>query len=140
LEQAKDGSELVSATVATNCVPVTAIDPYDIAAVAAVMLTSNGHRSQSYVLTGPEPLLPGDQLRVLATVLGRNLRLEALANSEAREELSKSFSPDVVEAFLRFFVEGEFDDSSVLPTVQEITGRSPRTFHQWASAHADVFR
>jgi hypothetical protein len=77
---------------------------------------------------------------VLATVLRRDLRLEAISNAEASEELSKSFSPDIVDAFLPFFVDGEFDDSSVLTTVQEITGRPPRTFEQWAATHADAFR
>ena len=33
-----------------------------------------------------------------------------------------------------------FDDSTVLPTVRELTGRPPRTFAQWARAHADAFR
>jgi hypothetical protein len=28
----------------------------------------------------------------------------------------------------------------VTPAVQEITGRPPRTFRQWAEAHADEFR
>jgi hypothetical protein len=38
------------------------------------------------------------------------------------------------------FVQGEFDDAAVVPTVREITGRPPRTFEQWAHAHADKFR
>jgi hypothetical protein len=28
----------------------------------------------------------------------------------------------------------------VLSTVQEVTGRPPRTFADWAHAHADAFR
>jgi hypothetical protein len=28
----------------------------------------------------------------------------------------------------------------VLPTVLEVTGTPPRTFRQWASAHAGAFR
>jgi uncharacterized protein YbjT (DUF2867 family) len=121
-------------------VAIAVIDPYDIAAVATVVLTSKGHASRSHRLTGPEPLRPTDQIRVLAAVLGRDLRLEGLSDTEAREELAKSFSENLVEAFLRFFAEGEFDDSQVLTTVHEITGRQPRTFKQWASAHADTFR
>jgi uncharacterized protein YbjT (DUF2867 family) len=121
-------------------VTIAVIDPYDIAAVATVVLTSKGHASRSHRLTGPEPLRPTDQIRVLAAVLGRDLRFEGLSDTEAREELAKSFSENLVEAFLRFFAEGEFDDSQVLTTVHEITGRQPRTFKQWASAHADNFR
>jgi uncharacterized protein YbjT (DUF2867 family) len=36
--------------------PIAAIDPADIAAVAALALTSSGHDSRTYVLTGPEAI------------------------------------------------------------------------------------
>jgi uncharacterized protein YbjT (DUF2867 family) len=120
--------------------PIAAIDPYDIAAVASVALTSEGHEGRSYPLTGPASLLPADQARTLAAALGRDLRFERQPDDEAREELSKTFPASFVDAFFRFFVEGEFDDSQVLPTVHEITGRRPRAFEQWAREHVDAFR
>jgi uncharacterized protein YbjT (DUF2867 family) len=119
--------------------PIAAIDPADIAAVAAASLTSPGHDSRTYILTGPEALRPADQVRVLAEVLGRKFRFEAQPDAEARIEMSKSTPANVVDAFFRFFVDGEFDDSSVLPTVHEITGRQPRTFRQWALAARSLF-
>jgi hypothetical protein len=45
-----------------------------------------------------------------------------------------------VRAFFDFYVDGSLDESPVLPTVQEITGRPPRTFADWARAHAGAFR
>jgi uncharacterized protein YbjT (DUF2867 family) len=121
-------------------VPIAAIDPSDIAAVAAAVLTADGQQSRSYILSGPEAILPADQVRVLAAALGRDLRFERQSDAEAREELSKSFPPNFVAAFFRFYAEGEFNDSQVVPAVHEITGRSPRTFEQWAREHADAFR
>ena len=35
---------------------------------------------------------------------------------------------------------GSLDESQVQPTVREVLGREPRTFEQWAAAHADAFR
>jgi uncharacterized protein YbjT (DUF2867 family) len=119
--------------------PIAAIDPADIAAVAAVALTSPGHDSRTYILTGPEALRPADQVRVLAEVLGRNLRFEAQPDAEARIEMSKSMPANVVDAFFRFFIDGEFNDSPVLPTVHQITGKQPRTFRQWALAARSLF-
>ncbi len=55
-------------------VRIAAIDPHDIAAVALAALTKEGHTSRSYMLTGPEALLPADEVRILAKVLNRNLR------------------------------------------------------------------
>lgn len=121
-------------------VRIAAIDPYDIAAVAALALTASGHEGQSYRLTGPESLLPADEVRVLAHVLGRDLRFEGQADAEARAEMSRTMPTEYVDAFFRFFSDGEYDDSRVLPTVEEITGRPPRTFEQWAHAHAEAFQ
>lgn len=120
-------------------VRVAAIDPYDIAAVAAETLTAAGHDGQSYRLTGPESLLPADEVGVLAKVLGRNLRFEGQSDEEARAEMSRAMPAEYVDAFFRFFSEGEYDDSQVLPTVQDLTGKQPRTFEQWARAHVAAF-
>lgn len=76
-------------------------------------------------------------MRVLSAVLGRALRAEKQPDEEARDEMSKSMSPATAEAFYRCYAKGEFDDSAVSPTVQEVTGGPPRTFEQWARAHAD---
>lgn len=120
--------------------PIASIDPHDIAAVAAVALTTEGHESTSYALSGPEAQLPARQVEILAKVLGRNLRFEAQPDDEARAELGRSAPPDVVDAFFRFFVKGEFDDAVVLGTVKEVTGHAPRTFEQWARAHVEDFQ
>ena len=47
---------------------------------------------------------------------------------------------EYVDAFFRFFVDGDLDESAILPTVQEVTGRPPRSFEAWARAHAESFR
>lgn len=121
-------------------VRVATIDPDDIGAVAALALTSDTSEGHAYRLSGPESLSPADRVAILREVLGRDLRFEALTNDEARAEMSAAMPVEYVDAFFRFFVEGELDESSVLPTVQELTGRAPRSFAAWARAHADAFR
>jgi len=39
-----------------------------------------------------------------------------------------------------FFVDGTVDEKTVQPTVRRLLGRPPRSFAQWAEAHADLFR
>jgi uncharacterized protein YbjT (DUF2867 family) len=121
-------------------VRVASIDPYDIAAVAALALTTAGHVGQAYRLTGPQALLPAEHVAILARAIGRNLRFEGYTDAEARIALSAVMPDEYVDAMFQFFVEGTYDDSKVLPTVRELTGRDPRTFEQWAVAHADAFR
>jgi uncharacterized protein YbjT (DUF2867 family) len=121
-------------------VRVATIDPRDVGAVAALALVTDDHDGRTYALTGPESLLPGERVAVLGEVLGRDLRFEGQSDAEAREEMSKAMPPQYVDAFMSFFAEGALDESEVLPTVEEVTGRPPGTFRGWATAHADAFR
>lgn len=121
-------------------VPIAAIDPADIAAVASVVLTRPGHEGAALTLSGPEPLTPGEQVAALGHALRRPLRYEPLSDDEARASMAGDGTPaSLIDAFFRFFSAGEFDDSAVTTTVHEITGRPPRTFDHWAHAHADLF-
>jgi len=72
-------------------------------------------------------------------VLGRELRFEGQSDTEARAEMSAAMPAEYVDAFFSFFADGKLDESEVLPTVEEITGRPPRTFEEWARAHAEAF-
>lgn len=118
-------------------VPIAAIDPADIAAVAATVLTDTGHDGAAYTLSGPAPLTPAEQVASLASVLSRPLRYEPLSDEQARSEMAETTPAAYVDAFFRFYSDGEFDDSGVLDTVHQLTGGQPRTFAQWAHAHAE---
>ncbi|MGW7364194.1 NAD(P)H-binding protein [Streptomyces sp. NPDC054841] len=121
-------------------VPVATVDPYDIAAVAALALTSSGHEGRAYALSGPEALLPADRARILGSVLGRELDFVALSDEEARVLMEEQMPVAYVDAFFSFYVDGTLDESQVLPTVGDLLARPPRTFGQWAAEHADAFR
>jgi uncharacterized protein YbjT (DUF2867 family) len=134
-------SQLRAGDVVTAPFPdvrVATIDPQDVAAVSAKALTSDGHAGRSYRLSGPESLLPADRVAVLAEVLGRDLRFEGQSNEDARAEMTAAMRAEYVDAFFSFFVDGTRDESQVLPTVREVTGQEPRSFVQWARAHADA--
>jgi uncharacterized protein YbjT (DUF2867 family) len=137
LDQLRDG-DLVREPFAN--VPVAVIDPYDIAAVAATALRAAGHEGRTYLLSGPEPLLPADRVRILGAALGRELRFEALSDADAQAKMSAEMPAAYVDAFFDFYVDGNLDESHVQPTVEEVLGRGPRTFEQWAAAHGDAFR
>ncbi|WP_328535817.1 NAD(P)H-binding protein [Streptomyces sp. NBC_00344] len=121
-------------------VRVANIDPYDIAAVAALALTGSDHEGHAYALSGPDSLLPGDRLRILGESLGRELHFDGLSDDEARAEMSAQMPQEYVDAFFSFYAEGTLDESPVLPAVAELTGRTPRSFRQWAETHAGAFR
>jgi uncharacterized protein YbjT (DUF2867 family) len=121
-------------------IPVAVIDPRDIAAVAVAALLGEGHGGQTYRLSGPGQLLPAQRLEILATALGRPLRLIPQTDEEARQEMLASMPAEYVDAFFQFYSGGTLDETIVLPTVAEITGRPAGTFQQWVAAHAGRFR
>jgi hypothetical protein len=57
----------------------------------------------------------------------------------ARAEMLTAMPRPFADALFRFFADGEFDDSSVMPTVESLTGRPARTFRDWARAHVRAF-
>jgi uncharacterized protein YbjT (DUF2867 family) len=120
-------------------IPIAVIDPADIAAVAATALTQPGHEGRAHPLSGPESLTPRDQVETLARVLARPLRYEPLSDEQAREAMAADTPAPYIDAFFRFYSDGEFDDSPVVDTVERVTGRAPRRFEQWARAHAGAF-
>ena len=120
-------------------VPIATNDPRDIAAVAAVALLADAPETLAYRITGPEALRAAERVAMLGEVLGRELPFEPLSDEEARREMSASMPSEYVEAFFDFFVNGAVDETTVLPTVAEVTGRPPRTFREWAEEHAGEF-
>lgn len=121
-------------------VPVACIDAVDIAAVAVAAMTDDAHEGAVYRLSGPRAMLPAEQIAILGGVLDRPLRFEGLTLEETRTELEATTPEAFVNAFFDLYADGSLDESPVFPTVEEVTGRPPRTFEQWAEAHADAFR
>ena len=121
-------------------VPIATNDPRDVAAVAAVSLTSGEHEGVAHRITGPEALLPDEQVAILGELLGRELPFRAQGDEEARAEMSSRMPAEYVAAFFDFYVAGAIDETSVQDTVERVTGRPPRTYRAWAEAHLDAFR
>lgn len=121
-------------------VAIASVDPYDIAAVAVRALLDPGHAGSVHELSGPQQLRPAERLAVLAKVLHRDLRFQALTDEEARADMTGRVPKEYIDAFFSFYSDGTLDESRIHPTVEKVTGHPPRTFEQWAEAHADDFR
>jgi uncharacterized protein YbjT (DUF2867 family) len=121
-------------------VAISTIHPDDLGAVAARALTSPDEEGRTYRLSGPEALRPAEQVAILAKFSGRDLRFERQSDEEARGEMEQAMPKEYVDAFFEFFAEGTVDETTVYPTVEEVTGRDPLTFEEWAEANADAFR
>lgn len=126
-------------TAAFADVPIAVIDPFDVGAVAATALTADGPDGAVHTISGPQALRPADRVSILGSVLGRELAFEGQSNEDAHAEMAAAMPVEYVDTFFRFYVDGTLDESPVLPTVEQVTGRAPRTFEQWARAHTEAF-
>lgn len=117
---------------------IPVIDSRDTAAVAAKALSTDGHEGKVYTLTGPESLTRRQQMRILGEVLGREIGFESITDDLAREQLLRHMPPEMVEALFDLSKQGQ-RFSKVLPTMEEVTGRAPRTFQQWVTDHSEAF-
>ncbi|WP_328477798.1 NAD(P)H-binding protein [Actinoplanes sp. NBC_00393] len=112
----------------------------DIAETAAVVLTTDGHDGREYWLTGPEVLTPPDQARIIGEVLGREIRFVALSRDEMIAEWrGQGFGDDDIEFFLAMRTDPPEAGYTVLPTVEQVTGRPARTYRTWVSENRAAF-
>ncbi|MEU0040082.1 NAD(P)H-binding protein [Streptomyces sp. NPDC006333] len=119
------------------------IDPADIAAVAALALTEDGHQDKEYVLTGDETFTVTEQVRVISETIGRDIEVREVTTPDEAVRFRfpngapQALADAVTEGFnlMRADTVGFRTD-----TVQRLLGRKPRTFADWCARNADAFR
>ncbi|MGO1990907.1 MAG: NAD(P)H-binding protein [Corynebacterium sp.] len=117
------------------------VDPYDIARVAAAVMTDPTHRGHGYILNGPEALSTREQVRILADVLGREIAVADCTPGELAEASIAAGTPEPQARGLQdlqdLFRAGR---SGVLTDdVRNVTGVAPRSFRRWCELHRDDF-
>lgn len=118
------------------------IDPRDVAAVAAVALTTDAYDGQTLVLTGPEVITYARAAEDLSAAAGRHIEFVPVPDEAARQSMVAAGMPEwmagnVVTLFgiLRSGV-----TAVTTETVRTVTGREPGTFARFAREHAQLFR
>jgi uncharacterized protein YbjT (DUF2867 family) len=119
------------------------IDPADIAAVAALALTEDGHDGQQYAITGGEALTLAEQVGILAAAAGRTIEVRDVATpAEAvRFRYPQGAPQALADALIEGFTQMRADTTGFrTDTVQHLLGRRPRTFAGWCARHAAAFQ
>lgn len=117
-------------------------DPGDIARVAALALTEEGHVGKTYILNGPEALSAREQVEILADVLRRDIKFVAETPEEFASRSVESGTPEPQAKALRNLYElfGAGRAGVVSNDVENLTGVTPRSFREWCERHADELR
>lgn len=116
------------------------IDPDDIAEVAAAALREDGHAEQIYELTGPALSTPRRRAEAIADALGEPVRFVEQTRDEARAQMLRFMPEPVVETTLTILGEPTPAEQRISPDVEQVLGRAPRAFADWAQRHIAAFR
>ncbi|MFJ2752115.1 SDR family oxidoreductase [Streptomyces sp. NPDC087297] len=121
-------------------VGVPIIDPADIAAVAAACLLNDRHTGGVYELTGPEVITPRQQAEAIAATLGSPVGFRELSREEAKAAMTQSMPAELADDTLDILGSPSPAELRVSPDVQQVLGRAPRPFADWAARNAAAFR
>ena len=119
---------------------VSAVDVRDIAAVAAVALTEDGHEGATYTLTGPEAITHSQIAAALSAALGRTVRFVDVPPEAFADSIRGLLPPWQVDGLLEDYAHYRRGEAAaVSPVIAEITGAAPRSIERFARDYAAAF-
>ncbi|WP_460524318.1 SDR family oxidoreductase [Humibacter antri] len=118
-------------------VPIHEADIADVAVAALTGDTLVGHKP---VLTGPDRLTLRQQVDIIGKTIGREVRV--VEQTEA--ETSAMLTPHMPAVWVRQIIKDWRGAVGATPAISHectrITGRPPRTFHDWVADNDALFR
>lgn len=117
------------------------IDIRDIGAVAAKVLTSDGHQGKTYTLTGPASISFHDVAAGLSKALGKEVNYRDVPLEAGREAMLGMGLPEwTADAYSEYFkVYSEDWGDFTTNDVEEITGKPARSYETFARDFAQTF-
>jgi uncharacterized protein YbjT (DUF2867 family) len=122
---------------------VSWVSTEDIAAVAAIVLTEDGHAGKGYTQLGPEPLTVAQVADHISWVVGRRIKYVQTDHQPLRDELvAAGAPPETAEHNSRLaayaFSSGAF--GVLNDDILKVTGRPPVSFAEFAVGAAAAWR
>ncbi|GAA2244813.1 NAD(P)H-binding protein [Streptomyces amakusaensis] len=110
------------------------IDAEDIAAVAAAVLTQDGHGGEVYELSGPRLMSFGDAAQEVARATGRSIAFRPVSREECVERMVASGADPGAAAFAADVFDGirAGRNAYLSDGVQRVLKREPRDFAEYA--------
>ncbi|GFJ76718.1 NmrA family protein [Phytohabitans houttuyneae] len=113
------------------------VDADDIAAVAAAVLTGDGHAGHSYEVTGPDALSFAEAVRIVGEAAGRPVRFGGTDGDYLAQQAALGLPEEQTRQEIAAFTAlREQGDQSATDTVRRITGHPPKSFHTYATEAA----
>ena len=119
------------------------VDVRDIVAVAVQALTNDGiHNGKVYDITGPEALSYYQVAEILSNATGKKIKYINISEDEARQSMKEAgighwWINTIIEVYDAYKTGMQEHISN---TVEQLTGRKPTSFWQFARDYAKAFR
>jgi uncharacterized protein YbjT (DUF2867 family) len=114
------------------------VDATDIAAVAATVLTADGHAGQTYELTGPDPLSFAEAVAIIADASGRPVDFTGDPAAYLEEQAAQGAPDEQTQGEIAAFAAlRDTGDQQPTDAVLRLTGNPPTPFRTYATAAAD---
>jgi uncharacterized protein YbjT (DUF2867 family) len=124
------------------------IDSRDIAAITVGILTRNNsgssrqHENKAYDITGPDAISYGQATDILSSEAGKKISYVNITEEDARKGMKQigmgDWFIDIMVELFRIIRAGYGSETTT--AVEDITGRKPISFAQFAKDYAEVFR
>jgi uncharacterized protein YbjT (DUF2867 family) len=117
------------------------VDPRDVGACAAAVLTSDAHEGHSYLLTGPRAITFAEVAQAISAIAGRTVEYVALADEAAKQGLIEAGTPaPVAEQIVAIFAALRSGaGKEVSHAVESLTGRPAAGVATFIRRHAHLF-
>jgi uncharacterized protein YbjT (DUF2867 family) len=120
---------------------IAMIDPRDVGAAAAAVLTRDGGWGRTHLLTGPEAITYRDVAEEISQATGRQVEFIDVPDEAARQAMVGAGMPEfVADQLVRIFGQlrqGAAEETT--DTFEALTGRRPGGFAAFARDHAALF-
>lgn len=121
---------------------VSSVDVRDIAAVAVKTLTEPGHMGTALEITGPEALSQAEVAQKLGAARGAPVQYVDVSPDAALGAMAQAGMPDfLAQDLVRLYADqAEGHWAEVTSAVQDVSGRTPRSFDEFVAEVADQLR
>jgi len=118
------------------------VDPDDIARVAALVLTEDGHIGHGYILNGLEALTSREQVEILSDVLGHSIDfVDVTPEQLAQDSIQRGTPVQLAEAMQNLNELFRAGRAGVIADdIENLTDCAPGTFRDWCERHINAFR
>ncbi|MFD6391742.1 SDR family oxidoreductase [Nocardia sp. NPDC060259] len=120
-------------------VGLPAVDPGDIAAVAAAALREDGHAGRAYTLTGPAVVTPREQAAAIAAAVEVPIAFVELTPAQAKENMLRFMPEAVADHTLTILGAPTPEEQQVSGDIERVLSRPATAYPEWAHRHRALY-